>query len=372
MHMQWRKWMVVGALAITPALQAQDGAGMVANPSFELPGVAGETDAQAWSEPGDPPGAQLRASGNARTGQWSLRSVDSGAQNGLTPNSTQVIVLASDMAGKTCRFWAWACIDPNQPLADGAAMLKIQFVDANNAAVGKAIDKRFLDKNGKPGEWVRGELTGTVPEGARTAKLQVMHHWGGKDAGGVLFFDDAGFDVESGPAPASGTPALLSNGDLESPGAWSLPNTPKDAIARSDAASRNGKWSLRCVDDGSQSGLFPNASQVVKIETPEGGAAPRRFRLRAWVMTPADQPLTDGSAMLKVEFTDASGAVTGKARDTTILRAGQTPGQWIVGELAGDLPEGTRRVKVQLMHNVGGKNQGGVIYFDDAALELLP
>jgi hypothetical protein len=43
-----------------------------------------------------------------------------------------------------------------------------------------------------------------------------------------------------------------------------------------------------------------------------------------------------------------------------------------VGELVADLPEGTRRVKVQLMHNYGGKDQGGVIHFDDAAFELLP
>jgi hypothetical protein len=371
MHMQWRKWMVVGALAITPALRAQDGAGMVANPGFELPGIAGETDAQAWTEPGDPKDAQLRVGGKARTGQWSLLSVDNGAQSGLTPNSTQIVTLTSDMAGKTCRLWAWACIDKDQPLADGGAMLKITFLDGNSAIVGKPSDKRFLDKNGKPGEWVRGEVSAVVPEGARTAKLQVMHHWGGKDAGGALLFDDVGFDVESG-ASAAGAAALLSQGDFEAAGAWTLPTSPKDAITRSDAAARSGKWSLRSVDDGSMSNAFPNASQVVSIAVPEGGAAPRRFRLRAWTMTPADRPLTDGSAMLKVEFTDAAGAAIGKARDTTILRAGQTPGQWVVGELVADLPEGTRRVKVQLMHNYGGKDQGGVIHFDDAAFELLP
>ena len=187
--------MVLVSVFCAITVQAQETVNLLVNSSFEAPGPDGESDVQAWSLPKDPKDCILRSTEAARTGKASLKSVDDGSRSGVFPNASQTVILPADAPGRQCKLSAWAMTPEANGLADGLAMLKIEFLDAKRAGLGKPIEKNFLGKTAKRSEWIYADSVATIPPEARFVKIQLMHNWGAKDAGGTMYFDDATFEI---------------------------------------------------------------------------------------------------------------------------------------------------------------------------------
>lgn len=187
--------LVLLAMIAGPWAMAQESSNLLVNSSFEMAGPSGDTDVQAWGLPKDPKDCVLRSTEAARTGTSSLRSVDDGSRANIFPNASQTVILPADAPGKPCKLSAYAMTPESSGLTDGLAMLKIEFLDSKRAGIGKPIEKYFLGKTAKRGEWTYADVTATIPTEARFVKIQLMHNWGAKDNGGTIHFDDVSFEI---------------------------------------------------------------------------------------------------------------------------------------------------------------------------------
>ena len=84
----------------------------------------------------------------------------------------------------------------------------------------------------------------------------------------------------------------------------------------------------------------------------------------AWVMSPADSPLTDSNAFIKLEFWKD---------DYTIIEAYESEHltgafDWTEVAVSGKAPEETTKVKIGLFIWNPGTEHSGIVYFDDAKM----
>ncbi|MEA3305460.1 MAG: hypothetical protein U9R52_01440 [Candidatus Omnitrophota bacterium] len=88
-----------------------------------------------------------------------------------------------------------------------------------------------------------------------------------------------------------------------------------------------------------------------------------KIKISAWAMSPANTPLTNSNAFIKLEFWEGEEIVE------VFESEHQTDAfDWTKLEVSGTAPEGTTKVKIGLFIWNPGSGHSGEVYFDDTSL----